>query len=416
MDNMQHAKWKAAGIFGALVLVFGVGLYAGIHQAQTMAAQNTVVSPSLRLNFGTSAPQGVDFSQLWQAWSLLNENFVETHASSTLPTDQEKVYGAIQGLVSSYGDAYTEFFPPSDAKIFQDNISGSFSGVGMEIGSQDGQVIVIAPLKDSPAEKAGIKSGDVILAIDATSTSAMTVDTAVKFIRGPQGSTVKLIIKRGSLAPMQIAIERGIINIPTLTYSHDRQNGIFTIELYNFDAVSSAKFREALRQFMQSGETRLLLDLRGNPGGYLDASVDMASFFLPSGTTIVTEDYRGKQQNHVHRSLGYNVFANKKLSMAILIDKGSASAAEILAGALQQNGVAKLVGTRSFGKGSVQQLMDLGDGAALKVTVARWLTPNGSSISDGGLTPDIVVEYTPEDAQAGRDPQKDAAIIWLVSQ
>ena len=162
--------------------------------------------------------------------------------------------------------------------------------------------------------------------------------------------------------------------------------------------------------------TKLILDLRGNPGGYLEAAVQMASYFLPVGDVVVTEDYKGKQQNIVHRSLGYNVFSGKKLSMVILVDQGSASASEILAGALSQHGVAKLVGTRTFGKGSVQQLIELGGGAEIKVTVARWLTPNGTNISDGGLQPDIAKTRTAEDAAAGRDPQKDSAVAWLATQ
>ncbi len=188
------------------------------------------------------------------------------------------------------------------------------------------------------------------------------------------------------------------------------------IELYSFSANSADLFRTALRDFMESGSNKLVFDVRGNPGGYLEAAVDIASYFLPVGDTVVTEDFKGKQPNIVDRSLGYNVFAGKNLKMAILIDQGSASASEILSGALQQQGVAKLIGTRSFGKGSVQQLMDLGDGAELKITIARWLTPNGSSISDGGLTPDIFATTTQDDIAAGRDPQMDAAVQWLDSQ
>jgi carboxyl-terminal processing protease len=167
---------------------------------------------------------------------------------------------------------------------------------------------------------------------------------------------------------------------------------------------------------MQSGSNKLVLDLRGNPGGYLEAAVQMASYFLPVGETVVTEDYKGKQANNVHRSLGYNVFKDRNLKMVVLINQGSASASEILAGALQQNDVATLVGTRSFGKGSVQQLIELGGGAELKVTIARWLTPNGQSISDGGLHADIEVARTADDIAAGKDPQKDAALEWLRKQ
>ncbi len=281
----------------------------------------------------------------------------------------------------------------------------------------DGNLIVTAPLKDSPAMKAGVLSGDIILSIDATSTAGMAVDTAVAFIRGPIGTTVKLTIERkGTPQPIVINIIRDTINIPEIN-EYQRKDGIYVIQLYTFTANSADLFRNALRNFQQSGDTRLIFDLRGNPGGYLDQAVQMASYFLPVGDVVVTEDFKGRQDNIVNRSLGYNVFANKKLSMAILIDQGSASASEIFSGALEQHGVAKLVGTRSFGKGSVQQVLDLGGGAELKVTVARWLTPNGGSISNGGLTPDIVASSTtPDNVKNGQDPTMDAAAKWLLTQ
>jgi len=356
-------------------------------------------------------------SQFWHAWQLLSDNFVETHASTTIPTDQQKVYGAISGLTASYGDPYTVFFPPAQASIFQSQVTGAFEGVGMQMDADDqGNLVVTAPLKGSPAEKAGILSGDIILGIDATSTAGMNVDQAVAFIRGPKGTSVKLTIERkGVPQPIIINVTRDIINIPEIN-EYARADGIYVIQLYTFTADSADLFRNALRDFEESGDTKLIFDLRGNPGGYLDAAVQMASYFLPVGDVVVTEDFEGKQDNVVNRSLGYNVFANKKLSMAILIDQGSASASEILSGALQQHGVAKLVGTRSFGKGSVQQLMDLGNGAELKVTIARWLTPNGDSISGNGLTPDINATTTAADTDAGKDPTMDAAASWLSTQ
>lgn len=412
---MTSNRWKALGACAALIIAFSVGLYTGVaqHVANTVSAQTSV---TLDLD-GSAPPSGVDLSELWKAWSLLQENYVPTHASSTVPTQQQQLYGAISGLTASYGDPYTVFFPPADATEFEQDIAGAFGGVGMEVDNDaNGNVVVIAPLKDSPAEKAGILSGDIVLAIDATSTQGMTSDEAVQLIRGPVGSAVKLTIQRsGQTKPLVISIVRDTINIPVIN-DYKRSDGIYVIELYSFSANSADLFRTALRDFMESGSNKLVFDVRGNPGGYLEAAVDIASYFLPVGDTVVTEDFKGKQPNIVDRSLGYNVFAGKNLKMAILIDQGSASASEILSGALQQQGVAKLIGTRSFGKGSVQQLMDLGDGAELKITIARWLTPNGSSISDGGLTPDIFATTTQDDIAAGRDPQMDAAVQWLDSQ
>lgn len=407
MLHMNRAQLKAAGVFAALALAFGVGMYTGVSDriSGLVSAQT----------LGGVQPSGVDFSKFWQAWALLNKNFVETHASSSIPTDQQKLFGAIKGLTDSYGDPYTTFFPPVEAQQFNDAIAGSFSGVGMELGDKDGKITVIAPLKGSPAEKAGIRSGDVVVGVDATSTQGLTVDDAVKLIRGPKGTTIKLTLERASTTePIIVSIVRDTINVPIIEGSE--KGGVYTIALYSFSQNSAELFREELRKFVLSGDRKLVLDLRGNPGGYLEAAVQMASYFLPIGDTVVTEDYKGTQQNIVHRSLGYNVFAGQNLKMAILVDQGSASASEILAGALQQHDVAKLVGTRTFGKGSVQQLMDLGGGAEIKITVARWLTPNGSNISDGGLQPDIKADFTIDDAKTGKDPQMDAALEWLKTQ
>lgn len=413
---MNRVRWAAFGVVLAVVAAFGGGMYAGLSERLETAAAQSNTSASGSVHVGGSQPGGVDMAKFWQVWNLLDENFVQTHASGTLPTDEEKLYGAIAGLVDSYGDPYTVFLPPQDAQQFNEDISGSFGGVGMELGERNGSLTIVSPLKGTPAEAAGVRSGDIIVAIDTKPSETMPVDQAVKLIRGKVGTSVTITLRRaGEPKAFDIKITRAIIKVPIVN-AYKRGDGIFVIELYSFSETSPGLFRAALRQYFESGATQLLLDLRGNPGGYLEAAVDMASYFLPVGQPIVTEDYKGKQSNLVHRSLGYNVFANKKLTMAILVDQGSASASEILAGALSQSGVAKLVGTRTFGKGSVQQLVDLGDGAELKVTIARWLTPNGTSISDGGLTPDIKADRTIADIQAGKDPQKDAALAWLATQ
>lgn len=417
---MNKTKVMAGSFVLALSVAFGVGLYVGVSERLdnvASAAESTIEGNTI--TFGadaTAQPKDLDFDKFWQAWNLLQDNFVETHASSSIPTYQERVYGAIAGLTQSYGDPYTVFFPPADAKQFNEDIKGSFGGVGMELGERAGSLTVVAPLKDSPAERAGIRAGDVISAIDGKASESMAVEAAVKLIRGQIGTTVTLTLKRaGEAAPLTVKIVRDTIKIQVIK-SYKRDDGIFVIELYSFSENSAELFRQALRAYFESGSTKLILDLRGNPGGYLESAVQMSSFFLPVGSTIVIEDYKGKRANVTHRSLGYNVFANKKLSMAILVDQGSASASEILAGALSQNGVGKLIGTRTFGKGSVQQLMELGGGAELKITIARWLTPDGTSISDGGLKPDIKVERTAEQFTAGQDPQKDAAITWFATQ
>lgn len=402
--------------FLALFFAFGAGVWMGSAELRSSiveAASNT----GLNFTIGNDiAPNDVDTDKLWRAWNLLEKNFIQAHPSSTEPTSDERLWGAIDGLTRSYGDPYTVFMPPAEAKMFEEEISGAFEGVGMELGQKDGQLVVIAPLKDSPAYRAGIKSGDAVLAINSKPTTGMGVEDAVKVIRGKKGTSVKLTIRsEGEKDSRDITIVRDTINLPVLTHEMG-ENGIYEIEIYSFSANSIELFRGALRGFLESGSNKLLLDLRGNPGGYLEAAVQMASFFLPVGEVVVTEDYKGNQQNVAHRSVGYNIFKDKDLSMVVLVDKGSASASEILAGALQQHGVAKVVGTKTFGKGSVQELMELGGGAQLKVTIAQWLTPDGTSISNGGLKPDIEVERTVEDVKAERDPQKDAALKWLRKQ
>ncbi len=356
----------------------------------------------------------VDFSPFWKAWSLINEKYVATHSTSTA-SDQERVYGAIKGMVDALGDPYTTFFPPADSEIFQSEISGNFEGVGMEVGEKDGVLVVIAALKNTPAERAGIQPGDKILKISDTSTANLNVDEAVKVIRGKKGTPVTFTILRDPVKdPFTVSVIRDVINIPTID-TKLRPDGVFVIQLYNFSATSPDLFRSALRQFVNSHSDKLILDLRGNPGGYLEAAVDMASWFLPTGSVVVTEDYGKGKDQQISRSRGYNIF-NKDLKMVVLINGGSASASEILAGALSEHGVAKLVGQQSFGKGSVQELINLTPDTALKVTVARWLTPNGKSISNGGLTPDVEVKMTAEDVTTGKDPQMEAAANLLLGK
>lgn len=348
------------------------------------------------------------FSSFWKAWQILDEKYVA--AAST--TAQEKIWGSIEGLAASYGDPYTVFFPPEESKIFHEDIAGNFEGVGMEIGIKEKQLQVVAPIKNSPAEKAGVKAGDFILSINGTSTAEMSVDKAVKFIRGPKGTAVKIMfLPQGSSKPVEKTIMRDIIEVPTLD-TEIKPGGIFVIKLYGFTAQSSNLFRNALREFIVSGNHKLILDLRGNPGGYLDASWDMASWFLPAGKIVVTEDFGNNATPNHFRSKGYNIF-NSKLKMLILVDNGSASASEILAGALQEHGIAKLVGSKTYGKGSVQELVEITPDTSLKVTIARWLTPNGHNLSHEGLEPDVKISPTEKDIAANRDVVMDKAIEML---
>ena len=347
-----------------------------------------------------------DFEPFWKVWNLINEKSPDAKEAK----DQDRVWGAVSGLVSSLNDPYSVFFPPTESKAFQDEIAGEFSGVGMEVGIKDKILTVIAPLKGTPAEKAGIKPGDKILKIDGKNSTDLSVDQAIKLIRGEKGTKVKLTIYReGDDAPSEIEITRDAIAIPTID-GKLRDDGIYVINLYNFSVQSAELFRQELIKFEDSKSTKLVLDLRGNPGGYLDAAVDIASWFLPEGKPIVIEDFGNEKDEEVYRSKGYDVFKGGNLKMAILVDGGSASASEILAGALSEHGVAKLVGEKTYGKGSVQELIPITDKTSLKITIAKWLTPNKISISKKGLTPDYVVPITKDDLAKKRDPQLEKAL------
>lgn len=403
-------KNNISALFVCILLVAGV-FFVGFRVGK---AHGNVIAVAGVDNETSGEPSGVDFSTFWKAWNLINEKYVPTH-SSTTPSAQDRVYGAIEGMTSSLGDPYTVFFPPVQNEIFTSDVRGNFEGVGMEVDVENNVLTVIAPLKGTPADRAGVKPGDKILKINGTSTVGFTSDQAITLIRGKSGTNVTITVSRAGVKdPFDIVMTRGVIDIPTIS-SKLLPSGVFEIDLYSFSATSPDLFRTALRQFIQSGSDKLIIDLRGNPGGYLDAALDIASWFLPAGKTVVTEDFAGKADPVVYKSRGYNVF-NSNLKLAILVDGGSASASEILAGALSQNGVAKLVGEKTFGKGSVQELVDITPDTSLKVTVARWLTPNGSSIAAQGLTPDYIVDLTKDDVTAGRDPQKDKAVQILTSQ
>ncbi len=401
----EHLKANISPVFIAAILVvpaFGIGFFSG----RANPAEASYVASS-------SQAQHINMTLFWKAWALLDEKYVDTNpATTTAVTSEDRVYGAIAGMVGSMGDPYTSFFTPEEAEDFEAQIEGNFEGVGMELGIKDGILTVISAIKSTPAEKAGIRSGDKILKIDDTVAIDMPVEKAVKLIRGKKGTTVRLTIGREEQEAFEVPVVRDVINLPTIETKYDKATGIFTIRLYSFTANSSTLFRNALRDFVATNSNKLILDLRGNPGGYLDSAVDMASWFLPSGKVVVREDYGKNQPETVEKSKGYNIFSSN-LKMVILIDGGSASASEILAGALSEYGKATLVGTKTFGKGSVQEFLPLDENTALKVTVARWLTPNGVSISANGLTPQVEVKVTAEDIKNNNDLQMQKAIELL---
>jgi carboxyl-terminal processing protease len=409
-------KYAGAGLF--IVFIFSFGLVVGTRGAlwSLSPALASSVSP-------TPPPEGIDLGPLWTAWRILDERYVpandriSTSTATTTPNGandpQERLWGMIAGMAASMDDPYTVFLPPKEAEIFEADISGAFEGVGMEIAIRDGVLTIVSPLKDTPAFNAGLKAQDRIVKINGETTKGLDINEAVKKIRGPRGTAVEFSIAReGESEYLTISVTRDVINVPTIQ-TDARADGVFVIELLNFYADSPKLFAEALQDFIDSGYDDLIIDLRGNPGGYLQAAVDIGSWFIPAGKVVVTEDYGDKSPQIVHRSRGHQVFGNNQPNVVVLVDKGSASASEILSGALRHYGVAQTVGTATFGKGSVQELVPITPKTSLKITIARWLGPDGTQIPEDGLEPDVEVLVEEEDRDAGYDRQLEEAVKIL---
>ena len=375
------------GIF-LLTIVFGAGFFIGKLQ---------VVCPVCK-------PEEVDFSLFWEAWHKLQEKFADKEKFDT----QKMIYGAISGMVKSLEDPYTIFLNPEDSKRFIEDVKGTFEGVGMEIDIRKGQLQVISPLEGTPAQKAGLRAGDKITKVNDTLTVDLTLDEAVDLIRGPKGTEVTLTIYREEWATTkEIKLIRESIEIPSLKWEIKDEN-IAYLKLYQFYEKASFDFQEAAIEILNSPAQKIILDLRNNPGGYLEVSQDIAGWFLPRGEVVVIEDFGEGKTENTYRAQGNAALSDYPI--VILMNKGSASASEILAGALRDDRGIKIIGEKSFGKGSVQELEKLGGGSSLKITVAKWLTPKGELIADKGLEPDIKVEMTEEDYAEDRDPQLDKAI------
>ncbi len=390
---------KSIAVGAFIFTIFGVGFLLGTAMNSSVKADTQMSSVSL------------DTPLFKAVKSNLDGKFVFWKSSSTLPTAKEFEYGMIRGYVESYKDPYTVFFPPVEAKSFAQTVKGSFGGVGMTVGMKDGNIVVIAPLKDSPAMKAGVKAGDIVVAVDGKSMLGKNSEEAVSLIRGELDTTVTLsVLHVDGKAPVDIKIVRKEIKIPTL--DTEKKDNVFIIKLYNFSAESPDLFRKALNEFLATKYTRLVIDLRGNPGGYLNAAVEMSSYFLKEGQVVVSER-QGKDEAIVnHRSTGIKGLP-ANIKVVILVDGGSASASEIVAGALKDHGIAKIVGVKSFGKGSVQELVNLDDGSSLKVTIAKWYTPNGVNISEHGIKPDVevaVATSTPKGFKGVYDAQMIKAV------
>lgn len=394
-------------ILSVLVLlgVFAGGYYLGVggYRLQVTRALNVSIDRRVPID------KNVDFSLFWQVWDLMTQKYYDK--SKLIPS--QMINGAIEGMVSSIGDPYTTFLPPAQNKIVNENLSGSFSGVGIEIGYKEGRLAVIAPLPGSPAEKAGIKPGDFIVKITDKAknvnldSSEMSTSDAVTYIRGTQGTYVTLTLLRESVeTPIVVEIVREKIDVPSVSLTWVGEGSkVAAIKVSEFGSETKSEWNKAVSEILVKGETKgIIIDLRNNPGGYMQSAIELASDFVPMNTVVVIqEEGDGSRKEYESSTLP----RLEKYRIVILINGGSASASEILSGALRDAKGVKLVGEKSFGKGTIQEPIDMTGGSGIHVTTAKWLTPKGIWVHDTGLTPDIEV-INPEDAT--EDLQLKAAI------
>ncbi len=357
----------------------------------------------------------LDFTLFWKVWDRLGAQYFD----KTKINQSKMVYGAIQGMVSSLGDPYTMFLPPDDNKITNENLQGDFDGVGIELGFKDTQLAVISPLPGSPAEKAGVKPGDLIVGIKDTAknvdvtTDNITLAQAVTDIRGKSGTKVTLtLIRQGSDKPIVVDLIRDKINVPSVatTYVGDG-NSIAHISILKFGGETMNEWQKAVTEVTSKKDIKgIIIDLRNNPGGYLQDSIDIAGEFVPKGTIAVIQQSADGTKNELRTEKSFGAFINSKV--VVLVNGGSASASEILAGALRDDRKIQLIGDKTFGKGTIQEPEDLDNGAGIHITIAKWLTPNGTWVHGKGLEPDIKVSDNPD---TKNDEQLDQAIKTVLS-
>jgi carboxyl-terminal processing protease len=399
-----RSAFKIKAIAGVLILVIASYIFG-----YNMGHKGFVFVPKqFEVVNQNTLPQTVDYSLLTDAINVLNSKYIDK------PVDQQKIlYGAISGAIASVGDPYTSFFDPKSLQNFQTSLKGSFDGIGAEVGKQNDNIVIIAPLDSSPAQKAGLKAKDIIAAVDGKSTAGQSVDQVVQLIRGQKGTSVKLTIVRGQEKPFDVTIVRDQIKVKSVNYKYQdvasagktKHVAIITISQFGDDTTSL--FNQAVNDVLKHSVDGIVVDLRNNPGGYLQSAVDVASAWVAEGKTVVTEAH-SDGTSQTYSGEGSNRLAGIKT--VVLINGGSASAAEILSGALHDDINIPLVGEKSFGKGSVQELMPLKDGSAIKVTIAKWITPGGKNLNHDGLNPDVPVTLNQAQVDKGQDPQMDKAV------
>lgn len=384
-----------------IIVLFSAGFFTGLHYDKQPLASDSGSSKNGIL-------ENDDFALIFEVWKSIKNNYIEDSK-----IDLEKmVYGSVKGFVSALGDPYTAYLDPEEAKSFRENLDSELQGIGAEVGMDKGNLIIVSPLRESPAEKAGLLPRDMILEIDGTPTSDMNLIDAVMKIRGEKGTSVVLTIFRDKTPePFKVTIIRDEIKVESVT--HEMKGDIFYISLNQFSDDTRVEFSNAINEMVLKKPKGMIIDLRFNGGGYLDMAVEVLSELIKDKKETVRMKRRDVKDNQIMYTSG-NARAFD-IPLVVLINEGSASASEIVAGAIQDYKRGLVLGTQSFGKGSVQELETLSDGSSLRLTIAKWLTPNGRSIDEVGVTPDKIVEMTLEDIEKDKDPQLDAAITYLKS-
>lgn len=381
---------------------FGVGyLLRAVQTAEVVAA---VPTPEVVVT-DEDAPS--EFDVFWEAWAFVEERFY-----GEAPSEQERVYGAIRGMVNTFGDQNTAFIEPSRAAIFREDSTGSFEGIGASVRLDEmGRLYIAEPFAGRPAAEAGLLQGDVVLEVDGVSILGMSLYEAISLIRGPTDSTVVLTIFRDGVdEPFEVPIVRARIEIEVVE-AERLEGDIGYVSLSEFSRGASVKVGDAIKALEAEGELKgLILDLRNNPGGLLDEAIFVGNQFIDEGMLTIERQKDGPDQVFEAQAGGVAT----QVPLVVLVNGGSASASEIVAGAVQDHGRGQLVGEQTFGKGTVQIPHTLSDGSELRVTIAEWLTPDERQINHEGITPDILVERTQEDYVEGRDPQLDRAIEYLM--
>lgn len=415
MPDISPVKLRAkkyAGVYLAIILFiisFGSGVLIGktwnIKKQLTASSSGVEMEKILNIK-RTSNNSEVEFDQFWDVWSKIKTKYVKQSVPET-----DMFYGAVQGLVASLGDPYSLYFPPKEAEQFAKDLSGELEGIGAEIGVKEDQLVVVSPLPDSPAEKAGLRPGDKILFIDKESSFGMDVGTAVSKIRGKANTKVVLTIARdGVKDTKEITITRLKITIPAVLFSF-KPNDIAYLRIMQFNDDTTRELNKYIKQIKSRQTKGIILDLRNNPGGYLDTSIEMASQWVTEGV-VVSEKGRAGISNE-HKTFGSHPLSD--IRTVVLVNKGSASASEIVAGALQDTKKGVLIGEQTYGKGSVQDYEEFPDGSALKLTIAEWFTPNGKNINKEGIKPNIEIKEDWENEKVGEDSVLDAALNLFTS-